>query len=66
VITQIAQGNRSITGLMIESHLNPGNQSINNPDGLRYGVSITDACIDWEETDSLLRHLAEQLASRLQ
>jgi 3-deoxy-7-phosphoheptulonate synthase len=64
VVAQVAQGNRSITGLMIESHLNPGNQSINNPDGLRYGVSITDACIDWEETDTLLRHLASELASR--
>lgn len=64
VVAQIAQGNQSITGLMIESHLNAGNQSINNPEGLSYGVSITDACIDWRETDSLLRQLAEQLASR--
>ena len=64
VIQQIAAGNRSITGLMIESHLHEGNQSINNPDGLNYGVSITDACINWEETDSLLRQLAEQLAAR--
>lgn len=64
VVAQIAQGNQSITGLMIESHLNAGNQSINNPQGLSYGVSITDACIDWQETDSLLRQLAEQLASR--
>ena len=65
-MAQIAQGNQSITGLMIESHLNSGNQSISNPQGLRYGVSITDACIDWEETESLLRHLAAQLASRPQ
>lgn len=64
VTQQIAAGNRSITGLMIESHLHEGNQSINNPDGLNYGVSITDACINWEETDSLLRQLAEQLAAR--
>jgi 3-deoxy-7-phosphoheptulonate synthase len=64
VSQQIAAGNRSITGLMIESHLNEGNQSISNPDGLSYGVSITDACINWDETDSLLRQLAEQLASR--
>ena len=64
VIQQIAAGNRSITGLMIESHLHEGNQSINNPDGLSYGVSITDACINWDETDSLLRQLAEQLAAR--
>ena len=64
VSQQIASGNRSITGLMIESHLHEGNQSISNPDGLSYGVSITDACINWDETDSLLRQLAEQLASR--
>ena len=64
VAQQIAAGNRSITGLMIESHLHEGNQSINNPDGLSYGVSITDACINWDETDSLLRQLAEQLAAR--
>ena len=64
VTQQIAAGNRSITGLMIESHLHEGNQSINNPDGLSDGVSITDACINWDETDSLLRQLAEQLAAR--
>jgi 3-deoxy-7-phosphoheptulonate synthase len=64
VSQQIAAGNRSITGLMIESHLHEGNQNISNPDGLSYGVSITDACINWDETDSLLRQLAEQLASR--
>ena len=64
VSQQIAAGNRSITGLMIESHLHEGNQSISNPDGLSYGVSITDACINWDETGSLLRQLAEHLASR--
>ncbi len=64
VSQQIAAGNRSITGLRIESHLHEGNQSISNTDGLSYGVSITDACINWDETDSLLRQLAEQLASR--
>ena len=63
VLEQISQGNESITGLMIESHLSEGNQNINNADGLRYGVSITDACIDWDETDALLRNLAIQLAN---
>ena len=52
VLEQIAAGNGSITGLMIESHLHAGNQGISDPDGLQYGVSITDACIDWEETDA--------------
>ena len=61
---QLAAGNHSITGLMIESHINAGNQSINNAGGLNYGVSITDACIDWQETEELLRDLASTMAER--
>jgi 3-deoxy-7-phosphoheptulonate synthase len=49
---------------MIESHINAGNQSINNAGGLNYGVSITDACIDWQETEELLRDLASTMAER--
>jgi 3-deoxy-7-phosphoheptulonate synthase len=49
---------------MIESHINAGNQSINNAGGLSYGVSITDACIDWQETEELLRNLASTMAER--
>ena len=64
VRAQFDEGNQSITGLMIESHLNAGNQSINNAGGLDYGVSITDACIDWQETVELLRDLAGSLAGR--
>ena len=64
VRAQLDEGNQSITGLMIESHLNAGNQSINNAGGLDYGVSITDACIDWQETEELLRGLAVSLAGR--
>ncbi|HBX00355.1 MAG TPA: 3-deoxy-7-phosphoheptulonate synthase [Gammaproteobacteria bacterium] len=64
VRAQFDEGNQSITGLMIESHLNAGNQSINNAGGLDYGVSITDACIDWQETEELLRDLAGSLAGR--
>ena len=64
VRAQLDEGNQSITGLMIESHLNAGNQSINNAGGLDYGVSITDACIDWQETEELLRDLAGSLAGR--
>ena len=64
VNAQLDAGNRSITGLMIESHINAGNQSINNAGGLNYGVSITDACIDWQETEELLRGLADTLAKR--
>ena len=64
VNAQLDAGNRSITGLMIESHINAGNQSINNAGGLNYGVSVTDACIDWPETEELLRGLADTLAKR--
>ncbi len=54
----IQQGNRSIIGMMLESNLFEGNQGI--PDvlsNLKYGVSITDACMGWDTTESLLRHL---------
>ena len=66
VANQIDEGNRSIIGIMLESHLNAGNQSVPaDLDDLRYGVSITDACIDWETTESLLRELADKLATPL-
>lgn len=63
VVQQILAGNRSLMGLMIESHLQAGNQSISSQ--MRYGVSVTDACIDWETTQTLLVGLAEQLGSCL-
>ena len=58
VASQIANGNRSIIGLMLESNLHAGNQTLGTPDVMDYGVSITDACIGWEETASLLMELA--------
>ena len=61
-IHQIKEGNRSIVGLMLESHLHGGNQSI--PDDLKqlkYGVSVTDACVDWSTTAELLRRAATEL-----
>ena len=62
VAHQILEGNRSIQGLMVESNLNWGNQSIpENLDDLKYGVSITDACIDWETTEMALREMREKL-----
>lgn len=66
VAEQIVNGNRSIIGLMLESNLNEGNQPI--PDDLSelaYGVSITDACIDWETTEKALRGFAEKVAPAL-
>ena len=55
VAEQISVGNKSIRGVMLESNLNPGNQKVDSSQELQYGVSITDACIGWEETESLLR-----------
>ncbi|MCE9685309.1 3-deoxy-7-phosphoheptulonate synthase [Shewanella sp. AS16] len=63
VFQQIAQGNKSIIGVMLESHLNEGSQSCDRPLGeLAYGVSVTDACIDWATTEALLRRGAAQLS----
>lgn len=62
IITQKQSGNESIFGIMIESNLFEGNQSIpNNLEDLKYGVSITDACIGWEETEELLVDLHKSL-----
>lgn len=61
-VAQIKDGNRSIIGLMLESHLNEGNQSSEQPRSeMRYGVSVTDACINWETTESLLREIHQDL-----
>ncbi len=62
VVEQIRQGNRSILGLMLESHLNEGNQKIPaEPGQLQYGISITDACINWQTTEELLDHCYHSL-----
>ncbi|MCH2568568.1 MAG: 3-deoxy-7-phosphoheptulonate synthase [Pseudomonadales bacterium] len=62
VANQILDGNQSIIGLMIESHLNAGNQAIPDaPSQLLYGVSVTDACIDWDTTEQMLRGLRDKV-----
>lgn len=62
VVDQIAAGNRSISGVMIESSLYAGNQSIPvDLTQLKYGVSITDKCIDWETTEKILRAAHDRL-----
>ena len=54
-VNQIVEGNQSLVGLMLESNLNWGNQPIpENVNSLRYGVSITDACIDWSTTEQTI------------
>jgi len=66
VINQVVNGNRSIVGLMIESNLVAGNQKI--PDDLsqlKYGCSVTDACVDWETTETMLREAHAQLRNRV-
>ena len=61
-VTQILDGNRSIVGLMLESHLKAGNQPIpKDLATLEYGVSITDPCIDWQSTEALLLKLHQSL-----
>lgn len=62
VTHQIIDGNKSIMGLMVESHIGAGNQKIPaNLDELTYGVSITDACIDWQTTEDVLLTMHQQL-----
>ncbi|SDG10991.1 3-deoxy-7-phosphoheptulonate synthase [Phytopseudomonas seleniipraecipitans] len=62
VANQILEGNQSIVGLMVESHLGWGSQSIpKDLQQLKYGVSITDACIDWESTETTLRSMHVKL-----
>ncbi|KAJ9457440.1 Phospho-2-dehydro-3-deoxyheptonate aldolase [Diplonema papillatum] len=65
VVQQIKGGNKSIFGVMLESNLNEGSQKLVDPSKLKYGVSITDACIGWEQTESLLRQLASDLRETL-
>jgi 3-deoxy-7-phosphoheptulonate synthase len=65
LLAQIATGNRAIMGAMLESNLTGGSQSFPQPkDRLQYGVSITDACIDWPTTEKLIREIHTTLAPR--
>jgi 3-deoxy-7-phosphoheptulonate synthase len=62
LVDQIRAGNRSIMGFMMESNLQAGNQKLTRGgEGLQYGVSITDACIDWETTERCLTEAAARL-----
>lgn len=58
---QLRSGDTSIAGVMIESNIHAGRQDVppEGKDGLKYGISITDACIDWETTVTVLRGLNE-------
>ena len=64
IASRIAAGEQGITGIMMESFIEGGNQKAAPLDQLVYGKSITDKCISWEETEALLRELAEAVATR--
>ena len=64
VCQQIASGERAVIGVMIESHLVEGNQNLESGEPLVYGKSVTDACIGWEDTDIILRQLADAVKAR--
>lgn len=68
IAEQIKNGETAICGVMIESNINEGAQKVptEGKAGLKYGVSITDACINWEDTEVVLQELAEAVAARRQ
>ena len=62
VTNQILEGSKSIIGIMVESNLGFGNQKLKpSLDDMEYGVSVTDACIDWGTTEKALRTMADKL-----
>ena len=58
IVDQRRDGTSAIKGVMIESHLEGGNQPIATPDTLTYGKSITDACLGWADSEMLMKALA--------
>lgn len=69
IADQLKKGNKSVCGLMIESNLEEGRQDVPPPekggkDALKYGCSITDACIGWDDTEKVLEVLADAVKAR--
>jgi len=64
VAGQIGRGENRIVGVMVESHLNPGRQDLVRGKPLEYGVSITDACLGWDDTVKVLDTLAAAVRQR--
>ncbi len=60
VLAQRKAGDANLVGLMLESHLFEGKQAL-KPNAMRYGVSVTDACVSWEATERLLKTAAERM-----
>jgi 3-deoxy-7-phosphoheptulonate synthase len=66
VVSQIVAGNRSVVGVMIESNISAGNQSIQaDRSKMTYGCSVTDGCVDWDTTAAMIREAAERLRAVL-
>jgi 3-deoxy-7-phosphoheptulonate synthase len=66
VANQIVEGNKSIIGIMIESNIEAGNQKIKESlSEMTYGVSVTDACIDWAATETLLTNMSKKIGGAL-
>ena len=62
IVKQRAEGDTSVIGAMLESHLKAGAQKFPQPlDQLKYGQSITDQCIDWETTEQIVKGAADRL-----
>ena len=66
IATRIAAGEPRISGVMIESHLEAGRQDLVPGQPLKRGVSITDACLGWAQTEPVLRSLAQAVRARSQ
>jgi 3-deoxy-7-phosphoheptulonate synthase len=66
ICQQLEAGSKAITGVMIESHINAGRQDVpaEGPSALQHGVSITDACVDWEMTVDMLDKLNVAVGKR--
>jgi 3-deoxy-7-phosphoheptulonate synthase len=64
VAAQLATGDQRIVGVMVESHLNAGRQNITAGKAQEYGVSVTDACLGWADTEKLLQQLATAVRER--
>ncbi|OCH91359.1 3-deoxy-7-phosphoheptulonate synthase [Obba rivulosa] len=66
ICAQLVAGDRNVTGVMIESHINSGRQDVppEGPAALKHGVSITDACVDWETTVQMLDKLNAAVGQR--
>ncbi len=64
VAAQLAAGEERVMGVMVESHLNAGRQDLVPGEALQYGVSITDPCLGWDDTEALLETLAKGVRER--